>query len=259
VVPVVGDVMASRWAFEALAVNQFKNNRYEKDFFPIDGMLSRSTYKKDWWLPILQERSGKCRRILMDNQPRAMLDSPLVLLRNEIVRENFFNQKIQFPFTDKLSPDAFNQTVLDSLNSYLDRLSEHYKRMFNRADEIRESMIQSKLDNESKKAEFTKLKKNYFNKSLDELVRNSNTTERLSVENNRIIQWVEPVFREISPEHFLRTFFYSNGKYVFGKVRDTFTVNLMVIWSMTVLLYFTLQTDLLRKILQFSERFRKKG
>src|SRR5690606_25641049 len=29
-VPVVGEVMASRWAYEALAVNQFKENSFEK-------------------------------------------------------------------------------------------------------------------------------------------------------------------------------------------------------------------------------------
>ena len=35
-VPVIGDLMPSRWAFEALAVNQFKNNRYEKEYFYVD-------------------------------------------------------------------------------------------------------------------------------------------------------------------------------------------------------------------------------
>jgi len=32
-VPVIGDLMAARWSFEALAVEQFKNNRYERNFF----------------------------------------------------------------------------------------------------------------------------------------------------------------------------------------------------------------------------------
>ena len=32
-VPVIGDLMTSRWAYEALAVTQFKDNAYEKYFF----------------------------------------------------------------------------------------------------------------------------------------------------------------------------------------------------------------------------------
>jgi ABC-type multidrug transport system permease subunit len=32
-VPIVGDVIPSRWAYEALAVTQFSDNDYEKPFF----------------------------------------------------------------------------------------------------------------------------------------------------------------------------------------------------------------------------------
>lgn len=35
-VPFVGDIMASRWAYEALVVAQFKNNKYQKLYFESD-------------------------------------------------------------------------------------------------------------------------------------------------------------------------------------------------------------------------------
>ena len=34
-VPLVGKVMTSYWAFEALMVNQFKSNAYEKYYFDV--------------------------------------------------------------------------------------------------------------------------------------------------------------------------------------------------------------------------------
>ena len=34
-VPLIGDLMASRWAYEALVVEQFKYNKYERYFFPV--------------------------------------------------------------------------------------------------------------------------------------------------------------------------------------------------------------------------------
>ena len=41
--------MASRWAYEALAVTQFKDNKYEKKFFKYDKQMSFANWKKDQW------------------------------------------------------------------------------------------------------------------------------------------------------------------------------------------------------------------
>ncbi len=35
-VPVIGDLMMARWSFEALAVEQFKNNKYKRNFIKIE-------------------------------------------------------------------------------------------------------------------------------------------------------------------------------------------------------------------------------
>ena len=44
-VPVIGDMMAARWSFEALVVDQFKNNRFEKNFFKYEADMSQA----DWY------------------------------------------------------------------------------------------------------------------------------------------------------------------------------------------------------------------
>ena len=41
--------MASRWAYEALTVTQFKDNKYEKKFFKYDKEMSFANWKKDQW------------------------------------------------------------------------------------------------------------------------------------------------------------------------------------------------------------------
>ena len=53
-VPVIGEMMVSRWAFEALAVNQFSNNPYQKTF-NVDRQIGEATYKKDFWLQKLND------------------------------------------------------------------------------------------------------------------------------------------------------------------------------------------------------------
>lgn len=35
-VPIIGELMASRWAYEAITVSQYKDNKFEKQFFAYD-------------------------------------------------------------------------------------------------------------------------------------------------------------------------------------------------------------------------------
>lgn len=59
-VPVAGEIMASRWAFEALAVDQFKNNKYERLFYKYEEMMSISDFRKNYWIPHLRGKIDKC-------------------------------------------------------------------------------------------------------------------------------------------------------------------------------------------------------
>ncbi len=43
-IPVMGELMASRWAFEAYMVTQFKDNPYEKQFYELDQQVALSEY-----------------------------------------------------------------------------------------------------------------------------------------------------------------------------------------------------------------------
>ncbi|MDP4679153.1 MAG: ABC transporter permease, partial [Cyclobacteriaceae bacterium] len=53
-VPFVGNIMVSRWAYEALAVEQYKNNEYEKLFFERDRKISENSYKASYLIPRLE-------------------------------------------------------------------------------------------------------------------------------------------------------------------------------------------------------------
>lgn len=64
-VPAIGNVMASRWAYEALAVTQFKENEYEEIFFPYDQQMSFANWKKDQWISNME---GKLKDVLRYTQ-----------------------------------------------------------------------------------------------------------------------------------------------------------------------------------------------
>jgi ABC transport system ATP-binding/permease protein len=47
VVPIAGEIMASRWAFEALAVEQYKDNRYMAHFFEMEKEMAQARFRSD--------------------------------------------------------------------------------------------------------------------------------------------------------------------------------------------------------------------
>ena len=53
-VPVLGDIMVTRWAYEALCVEQFKTNKFEKQFFKYDMAISQNDWYASFLVPALK-------------------------------------------------------------------------------------------------------------------------------------------------------------------------------------------------------------
>lgn len=255
-VPLIGNVMTSRWAFEALAVNQFRSNPYEKNFFDYDRQMSIANYKKDWWMPALREKIDKAERLLTEGGDKKQLAEILPLIRNEIERENMRLPSIAFTGIEKLSEANFNLSVLKELRTHLERLRQYYVSRYNSASQKKDATI-GKLIAQKGSNDFTTFKKNNLNQATDELLRNSNSAEKLLVTQDRIIQKFEPVFMESFGNTFLRSPFFVSEKNFAGTTYSTFAVNLGVIWIMSIILYIILITDTLRKLLSLRLRERK--
>src|SRR5690606_35738847 len=55
-VPLVADMMASRWAYEALAVYHFKNNSYEEPYYDLEKMESQADFKGSFLVDELEKK-----------------------------------------------------------------------------------------------------------------------------------------------------------------------------------------------------------
>src|SRR6185295_17228273 len=56
-VPLVADLMASRWAYEALAVYQFTNNEYQEPFYTYEREESKADFKSAYMADELKKRN----------------------------------------------------------------------------------------------------------------------------------------------------------------------------------------------------------
>jgi hypothetical protein len=251
-VPITGEIMASKWAYEALAVHQFKTNAYQANLFEYDKQISEATYRKDYWIPEMKKKVIALGYILDLKSPEVnKKEDAISLIYNEISSENEFNTELQFEKLDKLSPESTNKQLLAELRDYLDKLTRYYVKTRNTIDSNKDRIIASKLKTPEERNLFNKLRDDYYNESLGDLVLNSSDFYRIIERNGKLIQRLHPIYQDPIGSFMLRSHFFAPRKMIFGKYVDTFTANLMVIWSMSIFLMLTLYFDALSRLLEF--------
>ena len=93
-----------------------------------------------------------------------------------------------------------------------------------------------------------------LNESLGDLVRKHAEMDKILEFDNELIQNQDPVYLDPVFATSFRSHFFAPRKLIFGSYVDTFHVNLMVIWSFSLILYLMLYYDAMRKGLEFFER-----
>lgn len=251
-VPLIGEVMASRWAFEALAVNQFKNNEYENNFFEVDKTMSIATYKKDFWL---QKMNDKLDNIYKNRSTNVADD--VLLLHNELKKEAISNG------TGKLGEDNIRSSMSEaeyrSVKGDLENLRKRYIQLYNNSTAKKDKIV-SGLVSEMGAEKLKTLKDDFTNESLDNLVQNKGDLTIVAESDGQLVQRFQPVFMNGDYNSFVRAPLYVSQKSVFGSYFNTWSVNLLVIWTMSLLLAITLYFETFKKILgtfDFLDQWRK--
>lgn len=257
-VPIVGDLMASRWAFEAAMVTQFKDNDYEKLFYPYEKVMAEADYKKLYYIPAL-ETSLEFNLNNMSSEDESIkrqITSNFDLLRNEISKELERVGKDKFTKLDNLTISKFDSTLYDETHQFLAKLRAYYANRYNKADRAKDKKIVSLTNTPEDRAAFETFKDNYQNEAIAEIVKNQNEQHRIIESNGHLIQKIFPIYKDPTPSHFLdyRSQFYISSKHFAGFTFDTLKFNLGVIWFMSVFLMITLYFDLLRKLIHGIEK-----
>ena len=256
-VPIIAEIMPSRWAFEALIVYQYKENKYSRQFYDERKVLNTCNFKNVYYFPELKRYAENYRfRKLRDEQPYISADD-LELLRTEINKETsskfFESHKIEFDYTDKLYPDKFSQEIADSLIVYFNNLQSFYSDAFNRIDEKIESQRSLMNSTPEKRAEYQRIFDNYHNAYLADFARNRYAPLPIVRLGNRLVQKVNPVYLDPQdPNRFsFRTHFLAPRKNFFGFLVETYYFNVAVIWIFTIIMYIMLYYQGLKKLLDF--------
>ncbi len=258
-VPMVAEIMATRWTYEALMVHQFRNNKFEKHFYDLEKRASQASFSVSESIPALKKALNKT--VSAYNLGTLSEDDPakLELLRNEITRRLGKTPVITFGYIEQLNPAGFNSEVASAINQYLNDLMDHFNRIVVETD-MQIDRIRSYMLKEDP-ALFNRLKDDYFNENLSYTVKKSIESNRIIEYKNKLVQQYHPIYQDPEPSGLLgfRTHFFSPEKYLFGKTVHTFWYNLLLVWVMTVFLFLALYFDLLKMVVLYFEslKFRK--
>ena len=256
-IPWYGEMMISRWAYEALAVYQFKNNDYEEKFYSYDKEKSISDYKKNYWLKTLENRITQYEIYKNDSTKHKKIGDDLIVVRNEIKKEQLNNKYIKYLLNvEDIDINKINNESIDSLKNYFSRLKSFYNNRYLIANRQKDNLI-NKLENSALgKEQFKKLKRDHHNNRLTEFVRNSDELSPFIEYEGHLYQKIDPIFFN-SESKFIKAHFYAPFKNVFGKTFSTIKVNIIIIWIISFLLYLLLYYRVLAKSLNFSEYLNK--
>lgn len=252
-VPLVGDLMASRWAFEASMVTQFKDNRYESEFYRYDKAMANADFKKIYFIPELETRLQYCLQYYRSADPhlRDKLGADYALLRRELTSEVEVTGAKNAAFIADITLEKFDSATYDKAYAFLETLRQFYIRRFNNADQQREDKIQGMTDSPEKEIAYENFKNSYHNESIAEFVKNIGEPHRIIEKDGKLVQKIYPIYKEPDPDHLVDfdAQFYMPEKHFLNSNIDTLFFNTAVIWSMTLVLALLLYFDVLRRII----------
>jgi len=262
-VPLMGNLMASRWAFEAYMVTQYKDNPFEQQFYDLDKTLAQAEFKRVFLIPELESKLSYClnNRNQWRNPNATGLTAALQILQNEIRNELTEVGGENFPDVDDLEIGKFDSVTHQNTARFLGTMKQLYLLRHNRAMDEKEKLLSALTATPADMARYEKMRDRYQNKAVADAVRNLNTVNRIVEFDGRFIQRIYPIYQdEHKPRYWLdfSANLYQPTKHFIGFNFDTLHFNLAVIWSMTIVLYITLYFDVLRKIMRMIENRRYK-
>jgi hypothetical protein len=226
-VPVIGDLMATRWAYEAITVEQFKSNKFESPVFKYDLEESRNDYIAR---TLISELRTKVSLYKVDNNDPLFKES----MEKDLRLLNFHIQDLSKISGISLPPDFRLKAEL--------------------ADKQRALVI----DETIKKigiGGYVQLQDRYKNKRLDEVLKNENNPPDIYEGKKRIIQKTHPIFM-IPDSKIGRAQFYAPYKVLGNKNIPTLIFNLSAMWIMISLFFVTLYYNLLKRFIDWLETLR---
>lgn len=246
-VPVLGELMPTRWAYEALAVEQFKSNRYTENFFDYDQEISQNNWYASFLAEALRRDLRECRNYIDSSEYAGVIADNFNKLKRYLT---YLSELAGFdppPRELLLSMDIprFSLSASRYAELYLDSLASHF-RAVRKVNILKKDSVSSVLITKIGKEAFIELKDDYTNNRLREIVLDDFGTVKIVETRDKYIQKYEPAYmKPVSRTG--RAQFYAPWKRIGDLETETLWFNVAILWLASILLYTALYFKLLKK------------
>lgn len=255
-VPWIGNIMASRWAYEGLAVAQFMENGYERVFYPFDQRMKTANWKKDLWVKELANRVADIRLALEGRVEGVDMERDLSLLRNELDKESRRLKGLDQDMIEALQPSTVSSSTLDDVEATLALLTTHYRSIYKEAERAKEERIAAMSATPELRAAYFQLLDRQRNESLAEIVTNKNDLNVIVEYRGELVQKSNPVYQVSMDAGLFGAQFYAPNKEFLGMSLSTKHANILVLWLMSLVLALALYADVMRRTARLLARRR---
>lgn len=228
-VPLIGDIIPSRWSYEALAVTSFTDNQYERNFFETDKEKYETQFYNMGFLYELQSQL----KTMQDEQIHGKEVKPEHI---EIIRTNL---PIITEFCG-MEPYQGDYSY-ESLDNYMKEAENILAKCSNQITLKADAQISSFI-RENGKETLLQLKRNNYNLKLEDCVVGADQKRMLDVVDNHIVPRTGLIF--LTPHNQMgRAPFYSSEKIIGSWHVKTLWFNMTILLLMSVIMIILLLTD----------------
>lgn len=243
-VPILGDIIVSRWAYEALMVTQFSDNNYEKYFFEYDKMYENANFYSSTYYNKIEQIVNFLSIYMKDPKYEKIVNRRFQILINEIKKVEKITGK-KFPNIDKINKKEFNEIIRQKILDYFYinvKIPNLTKASF--ARNKKDSIVYALSEKLGSYEKISELKEKNFNSKVEEMVTQKTDFESIIEGNNELIRKYRPVY-QIPESKIGRAQFYASEK-IIGKIHiKTLWFNVLVILLFTFVLYILLVSQIL--------------
>ena len=235
-VPVIGDLIPSRWAYEALAVTSFTDNAYKAPFFELDKKKYENQYYNMGFLDELQSQL----ETMKDEKKRGKELDPSHM---ETIRMNLPE------LTEYCGMKTYQGDYsYESLRQYMKEAEQILSKRSNETT-LKADKLMSEMVREQGKETIIELKRDHYNLNLEDCVIGANQKRMLDVIDNHIVARTGIIY--LTPKSKVgRAPFYSSEKILGSWHIKTLWYNLGIMLLMSIVVAIFLFTDWPGKVLR---------
>jgi hypothetical protein len=202
-VPLIGNLMASRWGFESLAVHLTRENEADAPFIAFEDRMERAAWRRDFWY----------------QQYRLIEDAD--------VRSREWEGAL-----NELNSWGITTQSLSTAEDVRHAFKDVYKEAFKARDAKRKAVSGS--------TDLKALKDTHHNDALHEWVMQTDRHERIALTDRGLVQETAFIHQMPLGRQAWNAPFYAPEKQLGQWSIKTPTFNLLVLWAMSAFLYFIL-------------------